>query len=116
METPFSSPPAAKDEDTSFYIDVGPFWDRFGAAQLCVLKGTDPDMQAFVQSCMIRKWIYTKHPFIGQGIDRAIALGIPGVDAALKAAIQNTAARWSEQHALIKTYFPEQEVIARLRA
>jgi len=103
-------------EDTSFYVDVGPFFDRFGAAQLAALKSTDPDLAAFVRSCENRKWIWTKHPFVGQGIDRAIALGIAGVDAAAKAAIQNTPARWSEQSALIKLYFPEQEAVARGRA
>lgn len=102
-------------EDTTFYVDVGPFFDRFEAAQLEVLKSTDPDLKAFIESCRTRKWIWTKHPFVAQGVDRCIALGIAGVDAAMKDRIMNRSARWSEQSALIKMFFPEQETIARTR-
>ena len=102
-------------EDTTYYVDVGPFFDRFEAAQLTVLKNRDPDLVAFIESCRTRKWIFTKHPFVAMGVDRCIALGIPGVDAAMKDRIMNKPARWSEQSALIKLYFPEQEVIARSR-
>lgn len=102
-------------EDTTFYVDVGPFFDRFEASQLTVLKSTDPDLVAFIESCRTRKWIWTKHPLVAMGIDRAITLGIAGVDAAMKDRIMNKPARWPEQSALIKLYFPEQETIARQR-
>ncbi|MBB2485396.1 hypothetical protein H5407_09170 [Mitsuaria sp. WAJ17] len=96
---------AAVKEDTSFYVDVGPFFDRFEAAQLAVLGSTDPTVRAFLESCKVRKWIWVKHPFVGQGIDAIIAAGTPGVDASLKARIQGTPARPSEQAALLKLYF-----------
>lgn len=107
--------PATTQEDTSFYVDVGPFFDRFEASVMAVLTTTDPAIKAWITNVNIRKWIWTKHPSIGQAIDAMIALGIPGVDAAMKARIQNTPARWSEQSALIKLYFPEQEVLAKIR-
>ena len=107
-------PPIAQ-EDTSFYVDVGPFFDRFGASMLAVLSTTDPTLKAWITNVNIRKWVFTKHPSIGQAIDMMIAQGIVGVDAALKNAVQNTPARWSEQSALIKLYFPEQEETARNR-
>lgn len=95
-------PPA---EDTTYLVDVGPFFDRFEAAQLAVLSHTDPMLRAFIESCKVRKWIYTKHPFVAMGVDRVISLGIAGVDAAMKARIMDTPARYSEQESLLKLYF-----------
>lgn len=113
MALVFPAPEAQ--EDTSFYVDVGPFFDRFGASMMAVLTITDPTVKAWIANVNIRKWVYVKHPSVGQAIDAIIALGTPGVDAAMKAAIQNTPARWSEQSALIKLYFPEQESLAKSR-
>ena len=105
MQTFTPEQPAARVEDTTFLVDVGPFFDRFEASQLAVLACTDPTVKAFIESCKVRKWIYTKHPFVAMGIDAIIAAGVSGVDAAMKARIQNTPARYSEQESLLKLYF-----------
>lgn len=102
-------------EETLFYVDIGPFFDRFGSSMMAVLTNTDPTLKAWINNVQIRKWIWTKHASVGQAIDAMIALGISGVDAAMKTAVQNTPARWSEQSALIKLYFPEQEELAKTR-
>lgn len=99
----FTRKPVA--DDTTFLVDVGPFFDRFEAAQLAVLASANGTVKAFMESCKVRKWIYTKHPFVAQGIDAIIAAGVPGVDAAMKDRIINTPARYSEQKSLLKLYF-----------
>lgn len=92
-------------EDTAFLVDVGPFFDRFESAQLAVLACPDSTVRAFLESCKVRKWIYTKHPFVSMGIDAIIAAGVVGVNAAMKDRIQNVPARRSEQDALLKLFF-----------
>ncbi len=108
-------PLEGSNEDTTFFVDVGSFFDRFEASMMAVRSTTDPTIKAWISNVNIRKWIYTKHSSIGQALDAMISLGIPGVDEAMKDRIQNIPARWSEQSALIKLYFPEQEEIAKAR-
>ena len=92
-------------EDTTYYVDVGPFFDRFGSAQLNVLMSTNSVVKAWIESVKVRKWVDVKHPLVAQGIDAIISAGVSGVDAALKDAIINTPASHAEQAALLKLYF-----------
>lgn len=88
-----------------WYIDIGPFFDRFGAAKMNVLSSTHPVARAVVTDTMVRKWIDLKNPNVALGIDALIAIGITGVDAALKTAIIDTPVTEEERGALLKTYF-----------
>ena len=92
-------------EDTSTYIDIGPFFDRFGAAQLAVLMSSDAVVKAWIQSVMVRKWVDLRHPAVPLGIDAIIAAGVDGVDLALKEAILTTPISYAEQSALLALYF-----------
>lgn len=98
---------AAPSEPTSWawYIDIGPFFDRFGAAKMAVLTSTNAVAKAIVMDCTVRKWIDLKHPSVQSGIDALIAVGVPGVDADLKSAIVNTPVTDEENSALRKLYF-----------
>ena len=89
----------------AWYIDIGPFFDRFGAAKLAVLSSTNPIAKAVVTDAMVRKWIDLKLPSVAMGVDALISQAIPGVDLALKDAIINTPVSHAEQAALIKLYF-----------
>lgn len=49
-----------------FWIDVGPFFDRFGAKQIEVLSSPDNLVRGLVTSCMARKYIDLKRPDLAQ--------------------------------------------------
>ena len=97
--------PAPVVNPTEWLIDVGPFFDRFGAAKLTVLSHTDALVRALVTDLQVRKWIDLKRADVAQGIDLLIAKGVPGVNAALKAAILNTPVSHEENLALRRVYW-----------
>ena len=97
--------PAPPADACAWLIDIGPFFDRFGAAKLAVLSSADATVRAIVKDSQVRKWIDLQHPAVALGIDALIALAVPGVDAALKAAILETPVAPAEQSALRKVYF-----------
>lgn len=98
------APPQPPDP-AEWLIDVGPFFDRFGASKWSVLAHTDATVQALVKDLQVRKWIDLQRPDVAQGIDLLISKDIPGVNAALKASILTTTVTPEENLALRKTYF-----------
>lgn len=88
-----------------WFIDVGPFFDRFGSAKMNVLTSTNAVVKAVVQDCVIRKWIDLQNPAVAAGIDALIQQGVAGVDATLKASILNTSVTDAERSAVVKMYF-----------
>lgn len=101
----FALAPAPQRPNTTWLIDVGPFFDRFGAAKMAVLTSSSATAKAIVQDCQIRKWIDLKNPAVVAAIDALIAENIPGLNAALKAQILNTQPSAEENMALRKLYF-----------
>ena len=91
--------------DTTWFIDIGPFFDRFGAAKMAVLTSTHATARAVVQDCQIRKWIDLKHPSVAAGIDALLSAGVAGVTPELKAQILHTVPTAEENMALRKVYF-----------
>lgn len=91
--------------DTSRLIDVGPFFDRFGASKIAVLASTNGIVKALVQDCMSRKWIDLSRPDVTQAIDIIISQNVDAGIPALKSAILNNPVTPAEQWALMKTYF-----------
>lgn len=89
----------------AWYMDIGPFFDRFGNAKMSVLTSTNSIAKAVVTDVMVRKWIDLKNQSVGAGIDALIAQAIPGVDSTLKASILNTPVTAAEQSAVVKMYF-----------
>ena len=90
---------------TEFLIDIGPFFDRFGAAKMSILTSQNSTVKAIVQDIQVRKWVDLKRPDVAQGIDALIALGIQGVTGTLKASILNTPVTPEENLALRKMFF-----------
>jgi hypothetical protein len=82
-------------------IDIGPFFDRFGAQKISVLADADATVKAIVTDCMSRKWIDLQRVDVGQAIDIIIAKG----HAVSKSAILTTAVADAENLALRKLYF-----------
>lgn len=90
---------------TDWLIDVGPFFDRFGAAKMAVLTSTDAQVQALLIDIQVRKWIDLQRADVAAGIDLLIAKGVAGVTPALKAAILTTPVSVEENRALRRLYF-----------
>lgn len=98
-------PPPAATSPTDWLIDVGPFFDRFSSAKLPLLMSANATVQALVKDLQVRKWIDLQRADVASGIDALIALGVPGVDADLKAAVLTTPVTAEENFALRRVYF-----------
>ena len=85
-------------------IDIGPFFDRFGAAKMAVLTSADPGVQAIIKDTQIRKWLDLKLPEVAQSV-AYVGTKVPAVTAELQDAILNTPAAEAENLALRKLYF-----------
>lgn len=87
-----------------WYIDIGPFFDRFGAAKMAVLTSSDAGVQAILKDTQVRKWIDLKHPDVAASI-AYIGTKVPALTAELQSTILNTPVAETENLALRKLYF-----------
>ena len=85
-------------------IDVGPFFDRFGAAKMAVLTSSDAGVQAVIKDTQIRKWLDLKLPEIASAV-AYIGTKVPALTAELQQSILNTPVEEKENLALRKLYF-----------
>lgn len=85
-------------------IDIGAFFDRFGAAKIAVLTSADPGVQAILKDTQIRKWIALNLPEVAQSISY-IGTKVPAVTTELQSTILNTPVSVEENMALRKLYF-----------
>ena len=102
VETP--EPPAPAAPVWEWYIDIGPFFDRFGAAKMAVLTSADVGVQAILKDTQIRKWLDLKLPEI-ERVVQYIASKVPELTAELQDQIINTKPAEHENLALRKLYF-----------
>ena len=101
VETP---EPPAPTTVWEWYIDVGPFFDRFGAAKMAVLTSADVGVQAVLKDTQVRKWLDLRLPEIKQSV-QYIASKVPALTAELQDQIVNTKPEEHENLALRKLYF-----------
>ena len=97
------APPVVVDP-CEWLIDIGPFFDRFGAAKLAVLTSADATVKAILQDIQVRKWIDLKRADVASSL-AYVGTKVPAVDAALQAAILNTPVDPVDNLALRKLYF-----------
>ena len=98
-------PPAPIPVDPCLWlIDIGPFYDRFGAAKMAVLTSADAGVKAIMSDVQIRKWIDLKRADVASSL-AYIGSKVPSLDATLQAAILNTVVTAEENLALRKLYF-----------
>ncbi len=98
-------PPAVVIPDPAeFLIDVGPFFDRFGATKMAVLTSTDAGVKALLQDMQIRHWIDLTRTEVAQALSY-IGSVIPAVDSVLQTAILTSPVLPNENLALRKSYF-----------
>ena len=85
-------------------IDIGPFFDRFGAAKMAVLISSDVGVQAIIKDTQVRKWLDLKLPEIASAV-AYIGTKVPALTAELQQSILNTPVEEKENLALRKLYF-----------
>ena len=104
--TSFAAPeaPAAPADPCAHLIDLGPFYDRFGAAKMAVLTSTDAGVKAIMADVSVRKWIDLQRADVASSL-AYIGSVVPSVDATLRAAILTTPVTAEENRALRKLYF-----------
>ena len=85
-------------------IDIGPFFDRFGAAKMAVLTSSDAGVQAILKDTQVRKWLDLKLPEIASAV-AYIGTKVPEVTPKLQQSILNTPVEEKENLALRKLYF-----------
>ena len=87
-----------------WYIDIGPFFDRFGTAKMAVLTSSDVGVQAILKDTQVRKWLDLKLPEIASAV-AYIGTKVPSVTQELQQSILNTPVAETENLALRKLYF-----------
>ncbi|WOI43792.1 hypothetical protein [Acidovorax sp. BLS4] len=100
--------PVVPEDPRCWWIDVGPFYDRFGADALAIAASDHGACRAVQTLTGVRKYIDLKDPRIGQMIDMLIAVQQPAAQAfapgsgpmtaAKKAAILDTPTAERERH------------------
>lgn len=85
-------------------IDIGPFFDRFGAAKMAVLTSTDSGVKAILQDIQVRKWIDLQRADVASSL-AYVGSVVPSVTGPLQTAILTTPVAASENLALRRLYF-----------
>lgn len=98
------TPPPLEPPVWEWYIDIGPFYDRFGAAKMVVLTSADAGLKAILADLNIRKWVDLKRSDVVQAL-AYVGSVVPSVTPALQDAILNTPVAEIENLALRKLYF-----------
>lgn len=96
--------PTPETYDTTWYIDIGPFFDRFGAQKMAVLTATDAMIIAIVKDVQSRKWIDLKLAEVTSSL-AYIGSKIIAIDATMQNAILHNPVAPVENFALRKQYF-----------
>lgn len=104
INTPIAPASTAIVSPTSYLIDIGPFFDRFGSTKMTVLTSQDPVIKAILQDVMIRKWIDLKRADVATALNTISSI-IPIVTPGIINTILNTPVSTVENLALTKTYF-----------
>lgn len=99
-----SAPPPAPVDPCLNFIDIGPFYDRFGAAKMPVLMSADSAVQAIIADLNIRKWVDLARADVAQAL-AYIGTKVPSVTAELQQAILTTPVATTENLALRRLYF-----------
>lgn len=89
---------------TEWLIDIGPFFDRFGAAKMAVLTSTDAGVKAILADTQVRKWIDLQRADVAKSV-AYIGSVVSAVKPALQKAILTTPVSPEENLALRKLYF-----------
>ena len=98
------TPAPAPVNQTEWLIDIGPFFDRFGAAKMAVLTSADAGVKAILADLQVRKWVDLKRADVAQSVVY-IGTVVTAVTPALQASILTTPVSPEENLALRKQFF-----------
>lgn len=101
---PEVEPPVVVPPVWEWFIDLGPFYDRFGAAKMAVLTSADSGVKAILADLNIRKWVDLQRADVAQAL-AYVGSVIPAVTPALQTSILTTPVTEVENLALRKLYF-----------
>ena len=87
-----------------WFIDIGPFFDRFGAAKMAVLTSADAGVKAILQDTQVRKWVDLKRTDVADALSY-IRTKVPAVTQVLQDSILITPVASEENLARRKSYF-----------
>lgn len=88
-----------------WFIDIGPFLDRFGSSKILILSSTNATVKAIITDLQVRKWVDLKRADVLTAL-QAIAALIPGsLTQEQITSILSTPVGEFENMALRKTYF-----------
>lgn len=96
--------PAAPADPCANLIDLGPFYDRAGAAKMAVLTSTDATVKAIIGDLNIRKWVDLTRADVASAL-AYIGSVVPALTPAIQAAMLATPVASVENLALRKLYF-----------
>ena len=85
-------------------IDLGPFYDRAGAAKMPILTSTDATVKAIIGDLNIRKWVDLTRPDVASALTY-IGSVVPALTPAIQSAMLATPVAAVENLALRKLYF-----------
>lgn len=97
-------PPVVVVDPCQWLLDIGPFFDRFGAAKMDVLTNTSVVVKAIIQDVMVRKWVDLQRPDVAQALGMIGSL-VPTVTATLQTAILTAPVTTEENRAMRRLYF-----------
>ena len=89
---------------TEWLIDIGPFFDRFGAAKMAVLTSADAGVKAILADLQVRKWVDLKRADVATGL-QYVGGAVPAVTPAVQSTILTTPVADAENLVLRKLYF-----------
>jgi hypothetical protein len=98
------TPPTPPVDPCLWLLDIGPFFDRFGAVKMAVLTSTDAGVKAILQDVQIRKWIDLQNAEVASSL-AYIGSVVPSLTPAIRTAILTTPVSSVENMALRKVYF-----------
>jgi hypothetical protein len=88
----------------TWFIDVGPFFDRFGAFKLPILINSDPGIKGLITDLQVRKWVDLQNNEVAAGL-AYISTIIPAFTSDIRLQILTTPVTSEENRALRKLYF-----------
>jgi hypothetical protein len=102
----FTTPPPPEPPVMPYdwFIDIGPFFDRFGDVKMAILTSADPGIRAILADIQIRKWIDLARADVAQSM-AYIGSIIPALTPAKQNVILNVIPSDEENLALRKLYF-----------
>lgn len=98
------APEPAPANPAEWLIDIGPFFDRLGAAKIAALTSADAGVKAILSDLQVRKWIDLRRADVATGL-QYVGSKVPAVTPEMQASILETPVADVENLALRKLYF-----------